>query len=147
LVSSGGADAYVVKLDKKGNWVWGQKFGEPTDDQGAGTVSVDGLGNVVVTGFFFTGITLGSKSYQDLDQSGGGFVVKLDAGGHRVWSEGVAEAGSNGIFINAAAIDPLTNDVVITGVYSGGLLLNPLSKPPPMGVAPLFIAKLTASSG
>ena len=51
LVSAGAADIFLVKLDAAGGHVWSRRAGSPSDDTGKG-VTVDGSGNVLMTGYF-----------------------------------------------------------------------------------------------
>jgi hypothetical protein len=115
-VSKGGADAFVVKLDANGNWLWDRAFGAAGTQLGA-DVQVDGANNVVVAGGFdgtnvdFGGPPLSSKGDWDI------FLLKLDANGVHRWSkgfggpsadfaEGVAVSGNGGIAITGELVGP-----------------------------------------
>jgi hypothetical protein len=52
LTSNGSADAFVVKLNSSGGYVWAKQFGGSDFDFGR-TVAVDSSGNTYVAGFFF----------------------------------------------------------------------------------------------
>lgn len=149
LISAGGYDAYVVKLDAMGNWIWGQRFGESTDDQRAYKVKVDASDNILVTGSFSTSITLGAKTWNDPDQSGGGWFAKLDPlTGNVLWSFGTSDIGSNGNAVVDAAADPNTGDVVIGGLITGVLSIPSLAnQTPPSGVGQYYVAKLAGGTG
>jgi hypothetical protein len=51
LVSAGGLDAFVLKLDESGNYIWAKKIGGTGNDYGT-TVRIDANGNAHLTGYF-----------------------------------------------------------------------------------------------
>jgi hypothetical protein len=83
-------DAFVLKLDTNGEFVWAGSMGGPSPDGGI-SIAVDGHGNVYTTGAF--------QNTADFDpgpgtfhlQAGGAdiYVSKLDAGGRFVWAKGL----------------------------------------------------------
>ncbi|MGL5889920.1 MAG: SBBP repeat-containing protein, partial [Bacteroidia bacterium] len=54
LTSDGGTDGYIQKLDSNGNFVWALKIGSSSADE-ITSITIDGSGNIVVTGYF-TGV-------------------------------------------------------------------------------------------
>ena len=50
-ISTGGGDAFLVKLETGGGHVWSKRFGN-VDAQLAEKVAVDAAGNVLVAGYF-----------------------------------------------------------------------------------------------
>ena len=91
LVSSGVYDAFVVKLDSAGNFVWARQF-TGTQEEVARSVAVGPSGNVHVVGDFH-----GTTNFHPVPgtvtlASGDGlfgFVAVLDAGGDPVWVGGL----------------------------------------------------------
>jgi len=85
LVSQGGDDAFVVKLDAGGQHLWSKSFGDASGQKVNG-IAVDGSGNVVVTGQLSGSIDIGGGP---LVSQGGDdvFAAKLDAGGLHIWSK------------------------------------------------------------
>jgi hypothetical protein len=78
---AGGLDAFVVKLNSRGERQWNTFMGASTTDEGWG-IAVDGSGNVYVSGV--SKATWGSPvnpfaGRQDV------FVVKLNSSGERLW--------------------------------------------------------------
>ena len=61
--SSGFYDAYVVKYDVNGAFVWFRKYGATGAFTQCGGLTVDAAGNIYVTGSFTNQITLGSTTY------------------------------------------------------------------------------------
>ena len=59
LSSAGGADIYVARLSKSGTFLEAQRYGGKGDDFGGG-ITLDGAGNIYVTGSFRQTMTLGT---------------------------------------------------------------------------------------
>ncbi|APR80130.1 Hypothetical protein A7982_05477 [Minicystis rosea] len=117
LVSPGGTDAFLAKVDPMGNTLWAKRFGDSAN-QDARAVAVDGTGAAIVTGQFAGTIDFGGGA---LTSAGGTdvFLAKFDAGGTPVWSK---------IFGNSVAqlatdvtIVPGSNDIVISGYMVGSI--------------------------
>ena len=81
-------DAFIVKLDVDGNFVWAKQFGG-TDITWGRDVTIDGSGNVYSTGIFQGTIDFdpGSATF-NLTSAGSydAFVVKLDPSGDFIWA-------------------------------------------------------------
>jgi uncharacterized protein (AIM24 family) len=114
LLSAGGEDLFVAKLDASGNHLWSKRFGDAANQYGQG-IGVDSAGNVFVTGYFSGAMDFGAGALQ----SAGGedlFVVKLDASGNPLWSKSFGDAADqNGACV---AVDSAGN-VLVTGSFSG----------------------------
>lgn len=85
LISSGGNDVFVAKIDKYGNWLWVKQAGGTSGDCGY-KIAIDLNGNCYVTGLFTGTATFGSTL---LTSSGTGdiFVAKLDSNGTWLWAK------------------------------------------------------------
>src|SRR5262249_30765830 len=109
--SAGGQDAYVRKLDPHGTIVWTRQFGTSSDDQ-AGSVAVDGTGNVYV----------GRTTYETLAGTNAkkddAFLRKLDASGATLWTRQFGSAGSESV--SAVAVDGSGNVHVAGTTYPTG---------------------------
>ncbi|MDJ1485636.1 SBBP repeat-containing protein [Cytophagaceae bacterium YF14B1] len=79
VISHGGTDVFVARLDNLGSVQWVKQMGESGNDSGCG-IAVDGLGNIFVAGFFVGSVTLDNLTYTSY---GGkeGFVIKMNADG------------------------------------------------------------------
>lgn len=75
--SRGMRDAFVVKLNARGDWQWTQQLGANRDDDAAG-IAVDPSGNVLVGGSMWQ-----YTNASDLDRDT--FVAKLDSAGETIW--------------------------------------------------------------
>ena len=88
LTSSEGADIFIAKADKNGNWLWVKQAGGSSGDFGEG-ITVDNEGNSYMTGRFGGTATFGSTT---LTGSGGEeiCIAKIDKDGNWLW---VKQAG------------------------------------------------------
>jgi hypothetical protein len=84
LVSAGGTDIFIARLDASGHHVWSRRFGDAADQSALG-VAVDAQGGVLVTGSFtgtvdFGGGPLVSVGGTDV------LVARFDAAGNHIMS-------------------------------------------------------------
>ncbi len=126
LVSAGGLDAVLWKLDANGHFLWARSYGSiDTDD--ADAIAVDASGNVYATGLFSDTVNFGTIAYPDPLTSGttnfDAFLLKVDPNGNEVWVKGlvgpVGWAKGQGI-----AVDPLGN-IDLTGTFQGTVDFDP----------------------
>jgi hypothetical protein len=135
LTSAGLEDIFVAKFDAGGNHIWSKRFGDGLT-QAARGVTVDGSGNVFVTGNFAGTVNFGGgplANPNDLDI----FVVKFDAAGNHQWSQNfgnvLAQSGKS------VAVDGFGN-VLLTGQITGAVDFG--GGPLPVAVGPdVFVAK------
>ena len=142
LQSTGQTDAFVAKLDPKGNVLWAEDLGSTasTDDDFGRGVALDSAGNVYVTGVFTGTAKFGptppvSVGGQDI------FVAKLDTNGNILWAKGFG--GQTSDQGQAITVDPSGN-VYTTGNFSGiadfgGTVLTSL------GLTNVFVTKQDAN--
>lgn len=147
LTSNGDGDAFVVKLNTQGDFLWANSFGGTADDYG-NSIDLDSLGNVLVTGSF--------KGTVDFDpgtgvfnlQSGNsnaGFVLKLSNTGQLLWCNGIIGAGNAG---GRTIKTSNSGYIYVSGGYSGtidfdpGSITNNLTA---IGTSDIFIQKLDTS--
>ena len=110
-------DAFVLKLNASGAYVWAGSMGGPSDDGGS-AVAVDGAGNVHLSGSYGTGANDFDPGPGNLNLPGsGGYVVKLDPKGNLLWGRG--GVGSRGMALDAAG------NVYTTGQFSGTIDADP----------------------
>ncbi len=119
LISSGGSDIFVAKLDGlTGDVVWAKRFGGPSDDVPSAVV-VDEMRNIYVAGSFTGSVDFGGGAVQS---AGGpdGFLLKLDAVGAYGWSHAIG--GSQFDFARALAVRG--NAVVVAGEFQQSMIAN-----------------------
>jgi hypothetical protein len=136
LVSAGGYDVFVAKLDPAGNHLWSKHFGEG-GQQACDGVATDASGNVLVIGDFngpldFGGGPLANAGFDDV------FVAKFDPTGNHLWSKRFgdwSEEEGHGVATDAAG------NALVTGVFEGTVDFGggPLTS---AGGHDVFVAKL-----
>ncbi len=129
LTSNGIYDAFVLKLDSNGDFLWAKQFGAANWDQIA-SIAVDGNGDIYTTGrFVFTVDFDPGPGIYNLDASNGTtfnssdiFVQKLDANGNFLWAH---DFGANNYDRgNAVAIDA-NGDVYFAGYFLATVDFDP----------------------
>ncbi len=118
LTSAGNNDAFILKLNSSGDYVWAKNFGNASAFEYGSAIALDVAGDLYITGSY-------NGSNSDFDPSGatnslstiGGydaFVAKYTSAGNYVWAKtlggGIADYG-RGIKVDAA------NNVYVTGYY------------------------------
>ncbi len=124
LTSTGGEEVFILKLDVNGDFVWARSIGSPAYEEPT-AVSVDGSGNVYVTGYFETPIdadpseaevTLTTNGAQDV------FLVKLDQNGDLIWAFNVGGSEQD----LALSMDAIaTGGVVLAGHFNQTVDFDP----------------------
>ncbi len=139
LVSAGDSDAFVAKFDGAGNHLWSKRFGDDKY-QSAGSIAVDTVGNVVMTGLFFGTINFGGGILPSAGNSDI-FIAKFDAAGKHIWSKSFGD--SNAQIPGDIAVDS-ANNILLTGRFNGTINFgaNALLS---AGGKDLFVAKFDAS--
>jgi hypothetical protein len=113
LVTAGGYDAFIVKLDKTGKHLWSKVLGDATDQE-AVHVATDASGNVLVTGYFNGSIGCGPVAPTASHGGADMFVMKFDPNGACLWQVTFGGTGSEqGLGITADA----SGNVIVTGSF------------------------------
>ncbi|MBD2705868.1 hypothetical protein IC229_35045 [Spirosoma sp. BT702] len=145
LTSVGNADLFVSKFDGSGNLLWAKAMGGDGGEIG-NAITVDGVGNVYTTGFFFgtADFDPGPASYP-LTSVGGQydiFISKLDASGGFQWAkvmggsqddfgtsvtvDGSGSVYTTGNFADIADFDPGPGEINLTSAGNADLFLSKL---------------------
>ncbi|MBI3415202.1 MAG: SBBP repeat-containing protein [Verrucomicrobia bacterium] len=113
VASSGFAEIFIAKHNPAGKLLWVKTFPGEYDNEGRG-ITLDGVGNVFVTGDFARTTTFGTNRLTSAGSSDL-FVTKLDANGEVNW---IRQHGGVGVVIgNAIAVDTDGN-CFVTGLFS-----------------------------
>lgn len=133
LVSAGGADIYIAKLNGDGTHLWSKRFGGPQDDYGY-AVATDPAGDLL-----FTGTVNGPVDFGGAPLATGSFVTKLARDGAHLWSKRFGGAPD---IAYSVATSP-RGDVVLGGEMTGSVDFGggPLT---PTGKNDIFLASLAA---
>jgi len=119
--------------------LWSQKYGDASD-QFAMTVAVDAAGNIDVAGWFNGTLNFGGGNLVSSGEDV--FVAQLNAAGGHSWSKKFGD--SSGQRANWLAIDS-SNNVVITGFFSGTINFGGSNLSNPGGPYDVFVAKFNSS--
>jgi gliding motility-associated-like protein len=111
------SDAFIVKLDNNGNFIWAKSFGGSNSTDAIGSITVDKWGNVYSTGQYDEAVDFdpGPAVFTVTANSTDAFIHKLDAAGNFVSVQVIAGAGTQqgrGIHVNDAG------NITTTGYYS-----------------------------
>jgi len=147
LTSAGNEDAFVLKLDPSGNFLWAERFGS-TDDDYARSIVIDNDNNLCITGFYnltvdfdpgigmATHTSVGTSIYSDV------FVLKLNASGEYIWSKSMGGPDSDMSY--GISTDDV-NNVYVTGHFRDVADFDPgagVFSATAMGQYDIFIVKL-----
>jgi hypothetical protein len=136
LVSAGGSDAFLAKLDPAGSHLWSKRFGDGADGQWLDTVAADALGNVVVGGSCVGSVDFGGGPLV-AEGSFDAVVGKLAPDGAHLWSK---RFGGPEDAYGHAAVDAL-GGVWLAGTFAGAIDLGKGSLASAGGYD-IFLAKL-----
>lgn len=150
LISSGGFEAFVSKLDSSGNFLWAKKLGGAANEF-ASSIAVDSTGNVYSTGMF-EGTSdfdpgAGTANLSSVGGSWDAYISKLDSSGNYVWAKSFG-GSPNPDSGREIAIDS-NGDIYTIGSFFGTVDFDPgvgtASLSAPAGKLDSFVAKLTSS--
>jgi hypothetical protein len=117
LISNGGNDAYVARLDASGTWQWARRFGSAGTDT-AWALAVDGSGKVFVDADFHDAIDFGGGPVSTCSLCERGAVAALDASGSHLWSHAFASVDDRSdVMGRAMRVDP-SGAVLLGGVFA-----------------------------
>jgi hypothetical protein len=150
LSSAGRSDAFILKLNSNGDFIWGKGWGSANNDDLVSCISLDWNANVYATGPFEGTVDFNpdtaATAFSNLTAAGleDIFISKLDSSGNFIWAKRMG--GSDKDYSTNLAISE-TGSIYTTGHF----LSNDADFDPSTGVAPLaakkddiFISKLDA---
>ena len=121
LISGGSSDMFVAKYSTSGALIWAIKAGSTGTDR-ANYLTVDGSGNVYVTGYFAATVDFDpGAGVADLTAVTGSdmFFAKYNSDGNYVWAKAIG--GPNTEYGEVIAFDGV-DGIYIAGEYSGDSL-------------------------
>ena len=121
LVSRGGSDAFLLKLDAAGGLLWARSFGSAGDDAARG-IALNPLGDdVLVVGHFSGTLVLDPADPEAVLPGAGrrdGFLASFDSDGNDVWARPFGGSLMDGI--NAVAVD-FRGTIYVGGEFAGSV--------------------------
>jgi hypothetical protein len=147
LTASASSDAFVLKLDNSGNFVWARKLGGASGVN-AYALAIDASANVYTTGYFVGTADLDPGAATYTVASAGStdvYVSKLDASGNFVWGKAM---GGPDIDVAYAITADASGNVYSTGNFQTTCDFDPGAATYTVaagGGADIFISKLDAN--
>jgi chitodextrinase len=122
LPRNGSTATFLVKLSSAGAHVWSKSFTGTGDNSPGGGVTTDASGNVLISGGFYSTISLGGSVMNSTAFNiQGVYVGKFSSTGTHLWSQafnGTSSESSTGIATDA------TGHVMVTGLFPGTATFN-----------------------
>ncbi|MFC1731129.1 SBBP repeat-containing protein [candidate division KSB1 bacterium] len=147
LVSSGGEDVFVQKLDANGNFIWARSMGGTSNEIGR-SITTDASGFIYIAGYF-EGTADFDPSVAIFNLTSNGvddvFILKLDDLGNLIWAKSIGGVSSDRSF-------SITCDIM-GNIYATGRFINTVDFDPgtatfnltSSGGEDVFILKLNGS--
>lgn len=152
LVSSNGEkDAFLLKLDTNGDFVWVFNVGSSTDDDQGNAMAIDASDNIYLVGKYAgSSVDFDPASGTSTTHSSAGltdiFIAKYNSSMVHQWSKGIGSTQNDAA--ESVTLDNSSN-VYVTGSFIGGVDFNPGSTAQNLTSASIggsaFIAKYSSS--
>ncbi|MEO8149242.1 MAG: SBBP repeat-containing protein [Bacteroidia bacterium] len=122
-------DAFILKLDTAGNFVWAKSMGGINANVDANSITLDASGNILTTGYFDGSVDFDPGAGIQMLSTAGGlpnqkdiFISKLDNSGSFIWAERIGGTGNDeGVIIKTDA----SNNVYTTGHFKDTVDFDP----------------------
>lgn len=136
----GSSDAFILKLDPQGNFLWVKQFGGTAEVPVGLSITIDAYGDIIFGGHFNRTIDLdpGPQVYNLDAVTTETFIAKLTSNGDFIWAKQVGKftvPGGN-VSLRKVVCDPMGN-IFLTGIFHGTADFDPGS--------PAFIVTSTGS--
>lgn len=148
LTANGGRDAFVMKLDANGNFLWAHPFGGSLDDIATGVIS-DGSGAVYACGSFYNTVDFDPNPNATANLTSAGsrdvFVLKLTSQGAYSWA---FNQGSSSLDFSGRVHLDDQEDLYVTGSFTGTVDMDPAASVFNLssnGGRDIFVQKLSTS--
>jgi hypothetical protein len=145
LNSNNTATGYVQKQSADGDFLWAVKIGSTAQSAPATALAVDNMGNIYITGYFYSTVDFDpGAGVSNLTSVGSmdAYILKLSADGSFLWVKQFGGAGTQ--MSQSIAVD-LNNNVSVLGIFQQTTDFNPgaeVFNMTPTSYSDLFITKL-----
>jgi Beta-propeller repeat len=135
------ANAFLAKYNSNGDHLWSLRFGNGPCEGTA--VAVDGVGNVILAGNFYTTADFGGGA---MTTAGGADIVlaKYNSSGAHLWSRQIGGTSDDSALRVAA--DTTTGEIFATGFFGGSVNFGGGALTS-AGMTDIFLAKYSSSNG
>ncbi|MBC7694316.1 MAG: T9SS type A sorting domain-containing protein [Burkholderiales bacterium] len=127
LSTIGNNSAFISKLDINGDFIFAKKIGGMNGYNGANSIELDNMGNILLTGFFAGNVDfdVGAGTYTVTSAgSSDAFVLKLTNAGNYIWVKTFKSSIESQGF--SLTIDGYKN-IYTTGIFEGNVDFDPNS--------------------
>jgi hypothetical protein len=152
ITSTGGQDAFVVKLNSSLVPQWAKGWGGGSDTQKVNSVATDSAGNVFAVGLFGTSINLGTGGAAIASNGQtDAFTVKLSSAGAvqcaATYGDSAAQEADGITVARLAASGAGQDRAMISGAYAGTLVIGPTTlSTPSAAITDNFISLINENS-
>lgn len=140
-----GYEAFVLKLNGAGNFVWAKALNGTGFSSGT-SIAVDNIGNVYTAGTFYKTIDfdpgVNDNSITGIGEHNDIFLLKLNPEGNFEWVRTMGGDGED--YVSSIAIDN-SNNVMMTGWNYGQAIFGKYTLNPNQGGEHIFISKIKAN--
>jgi len=120
LNNAGLEDAFVIKYDQAGNFVWATNLGGTLYERGY-SISTNNSGELFITGFYTTPLLVFGSDTLPNPTDKNVFVAKLDTAGNIIWARGSLGTAANDRGFGVAA--DTSGNVFVTGEYASPAII------------------------
>ncbi|MBL4593355.1 MAG: T9SS type A sorting domain-containing protein [Flavobacteriales bacterium] len=124
LISNGGKDIFLQKLDANGDLLWAKSIGGVSDDEGM-CIALNANGWIGVTGYFQDTVNFAPPTGSNYLSSVGGkdiFVLSIAANGDFRWTKSIGGTADD---VGTSITVDVWVDYYVTGYFSGTVDFNP----------------------
>jgi gliding motility-associated-like protein len=116
-------DAFIVKLDVNGQFIWAKQLGGSNYEFGE-ALGLDGAGNIYTTGYFQGTVDFdpGPAVFNMTSPGTDVFISKLDPGGNFIWAKQFS--GSTQVFPNSIVVNA-SGEMVVVGNFRNTMDIDP----------------------
>jgi hypothetical protein len=125
IINKGPVDAFILKLDPLGNFIWAKTIGSPTTTMECNDIYIDNINELLIGGSFNDLVDFDPNSaiqYLSTGSSSDAYLLKLSNLGSFLWAKSFE--GNTYSSIKSIETDN-SNNIIIAGDFIGTLDLNP----------------------